>query len=358
MVKRRKVDASQLTALVAGTEGQVVSGGVRKTYDPAFPVFGTPINKDVLVYIPRTNVLTTENGEILKMLEFHAHDYTKGKQYGTIRCIHGLQNEIFDALGYDGTCPACEAMEGIWDLYNAKLDAACAKNGVNREDDNSETVKSFRSQFSREMDLKKADEYVVFPIVIIPFTGKFVPTEEALETLEPQYVCWKKKRYEECIASEFEALIDPPEHMGGTFMIWRYTYKVDAGKAPNARDSAKNAKFAIVTDAKLLSKYEYLVAKAEEVASPFTVEKAAEVIVAAEFLFKEDIEAEVQSIMKRTNTMLELMQVQEAAPTGAVQIAAGSSDVDNALSGFKIDTAKGDLGTEATPAGAGPVQFN
>ena len=124
---RRKVDPAMLGTLVKGAEDQEISRGPKRTSDPNFPVFATPVNQDILVYVPRTNVVAGENGEEMKMLPVHIHDWHNGKQYGQLRCINNLVGDVYEQLGYDGTCPACEATQECWELYNIKLEAEARK---------------------------------------------------------------------------------------------------------------------------------------------------------------------------------------------------------------------------------------
>ena len=107
----RKVDISLIAQLNAQAEGQKIKKGNSKTIDPRFPVFKTPINEDILVYIPKTNVVVTENGEEMKVLSAYLHTYRNGNYYGQLRCINGLAGGVFDQLGYDGVCPACEQLK-------------------------------------------------------------------------------------------------------------------------------------------------------------------------------------------------------------------------------------------------------
>ena len=331
----RKVDVSLLAQLNAGAENQEVKkGGFSRTTDPNFPVFSTPVNKDILVYIPMTNVVQTENGTEMKLLNVHTHTYREGNYTGMLRCISGLEGGVYsEVLGYDGTCPACEAVKDCWALYNRKMEAEAKKLGVDPQNDTGEVLKSVRRKILDEMDMKGTEEYVTFPIVIIPTQEKSIkPTPDALKNLQVQFVVWTKKRYEKNILGALESLMNNPGHPGGMFWIWKFSYDT-AGKQANARDSAKNAKYMPITDANFLNAMAPGKAALEQAAAAFTNEKASEVVISNQYMYKEDLDEKVNKIMAKTRNLLSLS---EAESLGAPALGA------NALANF---------GGEALPSG-------
>jgi len=305
----RKVDVSLISQLNAGAENQEVKKGNRKTIDPNFPVFSTPVNEDILVYIPKTNVITTENGEDMKTLDAFIHDYKQGNGYGQIRCISGLSGGVYtEVLGYDGTCPACEAMTDAWELYRRKLDAEAKKLGIDPQNDPTDVLKSARQKILSEMDIRGAEEYVTFPVVIIPTKGKMQPTEDAINNLKVQFVTWRKKRFEDNILAALDTLMTNPGHPAGMFWIWKFSYNTE-GKQANARDSAKNAKYTPIVDSNALAFLGQYVTHCEKAAENFTNDKATEVLVANQFLYKEDYDAQINKIMAKTRSLLEISEV-------------------------------------------------
>ncbi len=356
MAARKVVDASMLQGLLEQSENQEVKKGSSRSTDPRFPVFTTPVDEDILVYIPRTNVVAGENGEEMKVLNAYVHDYKVGQTYGSIRCISGLfGNPLFDALGYDGTCPACDATQEVWELYRHKLNAEAARLGVDPQNDPSDILKPAREKILQEMDLRGADEYVTFPIVIIPTSGKLKPAENALQNLKPVFVTWKKKRHEEKLLSSLDALINNPGHPAGMFWHWKFSYQT-GGKQATARDSAKNAKYSPILEGN--QAFAALVKPCEAAAKEFTVLKAAEVIVASQFVYRDDYIKEVNKVMVKTRMFLELTQPGGAGVgVGAKQIAQSA----NPLANFGITpdvkpAPTGNLGVAPQPVG-NPVKF-
>lgn len=300
----RKVDLNLLNSLVEGSQGQVVQKGIPLTTDPNFPLFTTPVNQDVIVYIPRTNVVVTENGEDMRLLSSHIHTAKAGNFNRQIRCIHGLEgNPAFDAMGYDGSCPACEAMSEVWELYKMKLEAELKAIGLDPQNAPPELLKSTRTRLLEEMALKDSEEYVTFPVVLIPSEGLGKPKSDAMENMKAYFVHWRKKRYEEKLLSSLKVLMNPPSHPAGLLWQWQFTYNT-GGKQPNARDSALNARYNVITDNQVLEIYKPFIMKAEEIAKDFTVLKAAEVVVANQFMYKEDMVEEVNKIMANTRKLI------------------------------------------------------
>lgn len=308
----RKVDVSLLAQLNAGVEKQEIKkGGFSRTTDPNFPVFSTPINKDILVYIPNTNVIQTENGSDMKLMNVHTHSYREGNITGMLRCISGLEGGVYsEVLGYDGTCPACEAVKDCWALYNRKLDAEAKKLGIDPQNDTGDVLKATRRKILDEMDMKGTEEYVTFPIVIIPTQEKSIkPTPDAMKNLQVQFVVWTKKRYEKNIIGALDSLMENPGHPGGMFWVWKFSYDT-GGKQANARDSAKNAKYMPITDGNFLNLLNPAKPGLDKAAAEFTNEKAAEVIISNQFMYKEDLEDRVNKIMAKTRNLLSLSETE------------------------------------------------
>jgi len=308
----RKVDVSLLDELnVAAEKQEVKKGGFSKTTDPKFPVFSTPVNKDILVYIPMTNVVSTENGSEMKLLNVHTHTYREGNYTNMLRCISGLEGGVLSsALGYDGTCPACEAVKDCWALYNKKIEAEAKKLGIDPQNDTADVLKGARQKILGEMDMKGTEEYVTFPIVIIPTQEKSIkPADDALNNLQVQFVVWTKKRYEKNILGALDSLMNNPGHPGGMFWVWKFSYDTE-GKQANARDSAKNAKYMPITDGQFLQAMAGGKPALEKAAAEFTNKKATEVIISNQFMYKEDLEEKVNKIMAKTRNLLALSETE------------------------------------------------
>lgn len=335
---KRKVNPADLAALVQQSADQIVTGGAPSTYDPNFPVFRTPVNLPIFVYIPKTNVVSDPSGERMEVLRSNLHATKQGKRFGSMRCIKNLTgNEVFDKLGYDGECPACDATSKAWDLFNIKLRAEAKKMNVDPDNDTGDLLKDVRSRLLREeMDMKGAEEFVTFPIVIIPVSARFTPSPDAEEKMEVVFVHWRKKRFDEKLVQGLNTLISPPAHLGGTIWVWDFQYDTK-GKQADAMHSAQNATYTPYANSSLkdalqpadFERLMHILEVAEQKASEFTIIKAQEVVVAVEFLFKEDMEAEVTKIMANTEKLLD-----QANLSGGVLEGGAQPQIGNPLASF------------------------
>lgn len=352
---RKKVDMTMIAGLVEGTQEQEAPKGFQASTDPNFPVFKTPVNEDILVYIPRVGVRQTENGEVHDVLRSLLHDYREGNNYGSMRCVHGLDGNahaVYQALGYDGTCPACEASKESWDLYRLKIEAAAKVAGVDPQNDPNNVLKTAKENALKEMAVRNAEEYVTFPVVVIPCSAKNQPAPDALDRLQVFFVHWRKQRYDENFLSTLDVLVNNPGHAAGQFFQWKFTYD-SKGKQHTARDSAKNAKYLLIQDNAVREAWQSIAAKGDELASAFTVQKAAEVVVAVQFSYKDDMETDVNKLMRSTRAAIDVANTGAAAlPQGTAtpQIAGGTAGA-NPLASF---TAQENFGAQAPAGGATP----
>lgn len=303
---RPKIDPSKLQGMVNSARAQEAKGGFSLTEDPNFPIMPTPVNKKVLIYIPTVGLSVDEGGvanwDILNAL---VHRYKAGQYTQTVRCIHGLMgNEVFDEFGYDGNCPACDATAEGWKLYNAKLDYVAAMKGIDRQADTADLLKDDRKKANEERVMDGSEEFLVFPVVEIPWDAKNqCPDATAMEGMKSYFVYWRKDRYEDSLMKQVGSLIPAPNHPAGLFWLWDFTYDT-GGKQANARDSAKNASYAIIQSPQLIQQWEPLKQRAEEISQEFTLYKAAEVIIPVQFPTKAELTRQVAGLMNRTRTIL------------------------------------------------------
>lgn len=361
-IKRKSIDPNLISDLVAGSANQQVGGGSPKTDDPNFPVFRTPLEKDLIVYFPKNCTVTTVDGqEVYNPLVSHAHSIRKGaKQFLTYRCIAGLSGGAFDSIGYDGSCPFCDGMASCWDLYNAKMARKAQEMGIDLQNDTADQMKPYRQQFVQEMAIKKSEEYVTFPIVIISDTGTIPQGAVDESKLEPQFVCMKKDTFIKKIMDPLTKQPIPIAHPGGMFYKWCFTYDTK-GKQANVRDAAKEAQYLPIVDATSAQMLSAFVAPCENRAKDFTPQKAAEVVVMDEFFDMEFLKSECDAALAET---LRTLSVLNAAPAvGAPALPGGATAaIPGVGAGVQAALASFGGGAEATaqaapaPAQAAPAQ--
>lgn len=275
-------------------------------HDTNINMFKTPINEKIIVYIPK------RGGEALKLV---LHDYKSGKIFGRERCI---KNVVVDAeaqidkgngdietyqVKYDGECPLCRARRVEGELANVNIELALLEQGFTLENVPEEVKKQTQREFYSKMALQKSTQYVIFPIVIIPVDNKYKRIED--KEIRTEYVLWKAKRYEENILKALESMIDEPESPEGLFWLWDFTYNTE-GKEPTAMLSAKNAKYKVIENDKVLSVLREYEAEAEESAKEYTNLKAITTIKDAVFKDKEVLEKLAKTIEEKAATTLEV----------------------------------------------------
>ena len=303
-----------LADLIAARSSQTVSKPYGST-DSKFPLFKTPVGENLLVYIPRLNVIDNGDGtETNVLLHSASHKYSTGKQFGDITCITGfpMDNPVAEALGYvdeNGahTCPACDALSECWDLVNAKTNALAKQMGIDDpQNDREEKLKPSRQKFMQEMAIQRSTEYVTFPIVVLPAKNNR-PAEDAMDKMQGYFVTMSKQRYQEKVCAGLDALYENPGHIAGRWMTWKFKYDTK-GAQPTARDAAKNAQFIIIENSAAINELQAYVAKAEEIAAEFTNEKALEVLTALAPQSYDEIKRITDRVMKETRNTLAAME--------------------------------------------------
>lgn len=336
--------------LIAARSSQTVSKPYGST-DSKFPLFKTPVGENLLVYIPRLNVIDNGDGtETNVLLHSATHKYNTGKQFGDITCITGfpMDNPVAEVLGYVGhTCPACDALSECWALVNAKTEALAKQMGIDPQNDGEERLKPSRQKFMQEMAIQRSAEYVTFPIVVLPAKNNR-PTEDAMEKMQGYFVTMTKQRYQEKVCAGLDALYENPGHIAGRWMTWKFIYDTK-GAQPNARDAAKNAQFLIIDNSAAINALQPYVAKAEEIGAEFTNEKALEVLTALEPQSYDEILTATNRVMKDTRNTLAAMEAGNAAaalPNSTEQALAAFGAVAEAVesTGSGETSTNGDLG--------------
>lgn len=350
MALKKITDPALINEFVTGATNQVISSSTPKSDDPNFPVFRTPLEKDLIVYFPKVCVSTVDGQEVYNPLVSHAHAVRKGaKQFLTYRCINGLMGGAYDSLHYDGSCPFCDGLASCWDLYNEKMNRKAAEMGIDLQNDTADTMKPYRQQFIQEMAIKKSEEYVTFPIVIISDTGTIPQTLDASK-FEAQFVTMRKDTFEQKIMDPLTKQAVPIPHPGGLFFKWCFTYDTK-GKPANVRDAARNAQYLPIVDAGGVNALQPFVANAEEAAKSFTNAQAASCVIMNQFYDKEDLVKEVDAILADTNRTLSVFRQSASVPTANALPTNVGSGVAGALASFGGASATAD----ATPVNPAPV---
>lgn len=355
MALKKITDPALINEFVTGATNQVVSSSTPKSDDPNFPVFRTPLEKDLIVYFPKVCVTTVDGQEVYNPLVSHAHAVRKGaKQFLTYRCISGLSGGAYENLHYDGTCPFCDGLATCWDLYNEKMARKAAEMGIDLQNDTADTMKPYRQQFIQEMAIKKSEEYVTFPIVIISDTGTIPQSLDAAKC-EAQFVTMRKDTFEQKIMDPLTKQAVPIAHPGGLFFKWCFTYDTK-GKPANVRDAAKNAQYLPIVDAGGVNALSPFVPNAEAAAQKFTNAQAASCVIMNQFYDKEDLVKEVDAILADTNRTLSVLKQGAPAVAPVNALPNVGSGVAGALAAFGGGTPVAEASATA-PTGAPATGF-
>lgn len=330
MRKVFKPTAEQAKAMTDATLSQEKQGASMKVFDANFHVWQIPI-VDKLVYISRIPVVEIDGAELYQPLEVLLHDcHPSSRVFYTSRCINGLSDGVWsEELGYDGECPLCEAAKKCWELYNIKYPAMASAKGLDITNDSNEDLKTIRGTLLKEFAVKNAERFVVLPIVEIPnlATTPRVPSEEAShpEKLIPYYMVLTKARYETLFLEPLEDLAEVPPHIGGLVALFKYSYKLEAGKVANVRDAGKAFKVTVLPNQSAFVD-SGIVANCEEAVKEYTAEKAQEVLCSVAPMYKDELDVTVDQLMLATNITLCALSAKNSE-TDAKTISGGTAPV-------------------------------
>ena len=335
----QRVNISNINAqMINNAAAQEAASSASKVWSPDFPLFQTPLNRKILVYIPK-------DFEERKV-ELLIHDTHKGKAFGQVRCINGL-SDGFESLGYTGECPFCKATEDAWALYNLKLEQKAKELGIDRNNDPDDLLKGTRDNLLREMAVRNADKYICFPIVIIPSDAAGNLDTSGQTAIQACYVLWRKQRYMDKFSAD---TLDGRESPAGTFQRWSFTYDTK-GKQATAMDSARALSIKILEKADILAQLNPYTETCEQVVAPFTNLQAIDNIKALNFYTYKDVEAEAEATIRTTRAILTAAQAMGGVEAPAVAAAPAAPQISTSAA-----SAIANFGNVAAPAApAAPV---
>ena len=251
-------------------------------HDTDYPVFPTPVNKKVIVYIP----------EVANLFTSVVHDIREGMSYGKVRCINGLADE-FKEFGYTGECPFCKHLHTAWDNFNMKLDLKAKEMNIDKDNDTDGVLKGTRSKLLHEMRIKNPQKYIVVPIVVI---GE--GTDGRLyDDGNPYFVFWT---YDRWVKKVKEVLDEEGITSGSVFMRWSFTYDTK-GRQATPMESAKALTAKVITPSDEMKARE---AEYKDMLSEFTVLKAVDNIKALNFYTYDDMEKYAGQVISKSEREL------------------------------------------------------
>lgn len=339
---KRKVEASLIASTMQALKNQPAPNeNYAKSEDPNFPVWRPEVKKQYLVYVPMTPCRTDANGTVVAdplMTWQHATQSNGG--FSSIRCFNGIVNET---LGFDGTCPLCEAAKECGQEYMMKLNFEATKLGISEVKDNP-ALEATRTKLNGERAVKRAEEYITFPIVVLSETPQNALTQEDMANFKVYYMEMRKSTYDEKIVKALESqippiAIEPSNAPFGKLFTFNYNYNSN-GQEPNIRDAVRNVQYTPVNNMPYYQSMAAFINYAENLAKEFTNEKAIEVIKASQLWYHEDYVKTTDTIMLQTRAFI------ASAQTGTTPAMNG---IEQTLSNFGATPAPAMIGG-ATPA--------
>lgn len=324
-IKPRAVAADVLKEISEQAQQQRYFTFVPKSEDPEnFPVFGLG-NESYLIYVPNHTVTNEDGIEELRWDKPWLHTLQDGNQYPKVRCGEGIEHE---ALGLDGTCPICAALETVNELAQYEADKLLVSQGFQAGDQSDEARKITQSIYANRI-VKRKQQHYTFPIAVFERTSKENPktgrkTYDLVldENGKPKYqIMWysvsdamyfgtdstagKWKPELDRRSEEFDEDYQTP---AGLWFTLKGDYAKDAN-AWSARDAARNFELSMLVDGpkgldeSVLNSLEDEIDKLTE---DWTPEKAIEMVIVNHFLPVADVQVEVDRLLQPVKDKIEL----------------------------------------------------
>lgn len=292
-LKPKTLTPEQLNKVAEVTAAQTGKQQYKRTLDDS-EVFQIPVNEKILIYVPNHNEII-DGVEMLKMDKAFIHTVKNGNITQSIRCTAGIEE-----LGYS-SCPLCEVEQSHWDLVRLQTEETCKKQGIDPNDRDSDHVKSIWRKFKDSMALAGHKRKYTFPIAVIDARSK---DEDGLPTFKIVWYSISEKFYKDKWGTALLSIQSGSEELdfdaestvaddvvlpspGGRVFELDFTYD-DKENKHNKVQSALHLK---VIPKSVGDKWKPLLAKIEEEAKSYTVERCVTTVVDNLFYEEEDMRA-------------------------------------------------------------------
>lgn len=339
MLKRPKpktLSPESMATLNQASAAQTGAMNKLRSYDPDYPVFEIPINQRVLVYVPNHTEIDPDGAVSLRMDKFAAHAVIDGRNFDDIRCTSGI---VLPELGLDGTCPLCNAMSEVWDLYGKEYSSIAKSKGIDPQSPEAqEGLKEERKNLVRNMVLKNADVWYTFPIVVIDCLEKdgkltITPKKDATGRIsgKPMWYSIRERTYIDKWIPAFDALsdgegiesVEVPTTPAGMWAVLNFTYTPKSGKH-DRMGSAKNLSVTFKTN---MTGYDEWAEYFDKLTEGWNAEKAMNTLVLDALRDMEEMNQVCDHLMKPVRDKLALYNI-----TGS--LAEVSAPAENTLAEF------------------------
>lgn len=238
----KKLTHEQMQKIVSASAKQEPGMSSPKTYNPDYPVFDTPVNQKVLIYIPNHSEIDEKGAVQIRADRYCSHTVRVGKAFTDVRCCGDLVNE---ELHWNGSCPVCDATNACWDLYKYQISDIARSKGVSPENAGTdELLAEDRKRLLSDMVVRAREKWITFPIIVIECEeGKTVPKKGADGKINgtPMFYSIRELTYQDKWKKAFDALEDDgaDENPAGRWAVLNFTYTPKTGQHTK-RDSARN----------------------------------------------------------------------------------------------------------------------
>lgn len=351
----KKLSEAAQAAITQASAQQTGKAARIKSYDADYPVFDVPVNQKLLVYIPNHTVMNPDGTVGLRMDKFAAHPIIDGRTFGDVRCT---QSVVVGDLGLDGSCPLCDGMNEVWNLYNHEYADIAKTRGIDPKSAEAQTdLKETRIELVSNMVIKQAEVWYTFPIVVIDCEERdgvltTTPKKDAEGRIKgtPMWYSIRERTYLEKWGAGFDSIDTDdgiiPTSPAGLWAILNFTYTPKSGNC----DKMGSARALKVTF-KAMNGYEAWATHFDQLTEGWTPAKAQEVVVLDAVRDMEEMKQVADSLLKPVRDKLAMYELGNAsASTNAAGLPTNAS-ADNALAGFGGATPVENQSAGALPAG-------
>lgn len=339
MLKRpaqKNLSAEAQKTITRASAQQTGKSQVLKTYDINYPVFDTPVNQKVLVYIPNHTVQNEDGVLELRKDKFAAYPVFDGRTYENVRSVEGIE---IPELGLDKSCPFRGAINECWELVNLETSDIARGKGLDpNASDINEVLKEDRKKLMNAMAVKNPEVWYTFPIVLIDCEEKdgkltTIPKKDAEGKINgtPMWYSIRERTYLDKWSVAFDSIEtedgSTPDNPAGMWAILNFTYTVKNGK----HDKMGSAK-ALTVSFKPMQGYEQWAEYFDQMTAEWTPELAQQVVVLDAIRSMDEMNEAVDTIMRHTRDKLAMYRL--SARANASNALPVSNSADMALASF------------------------
>lgn len=364
-IKPLVLNEEQAQAVNEAVKSQDISRHVAKSYDEVnYPVWSTIVNDGALVYIPdfAEKELDKNGNKVLKTEHVFQHAISLPSQFMQVRSTMNLVG--LESVGITGNDPLQDAVSKNWDLYNLTLANQAKQLGLDPKDKENETLAQFRRDLLDKFTVKPANEYRIFPIVVIETEvedgvhspRKIILDDNKMPIFKVYWFQISETRFDQMFMS-IEKTMEEGDYLGGNF----YHFNYDTGKKLEDLKNPRMQSGLAFKPTLINFKSDQTATRKlfDEAAKEFTPAKARETVIAATLLpdeiHKQIADEAILPVQEKLDT-LEAMSLVNAGATAKPDASSAEQTLENFGGNTTADASK-QLETKTLDAEAGTMDF-